>query len=86
MIHVSAKLTKNVDFVYLISQPITIAIYESDKCNKERSIIGDIRKMNKKNLDFFFFFFFILSLIGDIRKMNKKNHRFFFISSLSLLQ
>ena len=82
MIHVSAKLTKNVDFVYLISQPITIAIYESDKCNKERSIIGDIRKMNKKNLDFFF----ILSLIGDIRKMNKKKHRFFFISSLSLLQ
>ena len=53
MIHVSAKLTKNVDFVYLISQPITIAIYESDKCNKERSIIGDIRKMNKKNIDFF---------------------------------
>jgi hypothetical protein len=84
VIHVSAKLTKNVDFVYLISQPITIAIYESDKCNKERSIIGDIRKMNKKNLDFFFFF--ISSLIGDIRKMNKKNIDFFFISSLSLLQ
>ena len=55
MIHVSAKLTKNVDFVYLISQPITIAIYESDKCNKERSIIGDTvsRKINPKKCRFF---------------------------------